>query len=416
MSHTKPVNFKDWVTWLEGRHPMPLIAPGLDRTVGALKHSGLFNQHDPQYTIHIAGTNGKGTTAKALSHLIAASGDSVGLFTSPHLVSTCERIAVNGKNILEAEFVALCEKHYVTITECELTHFEALTLFAFDYFLNIKKTKWMIFEIGLGGLWDSTNAISHRTSVITTLGFDHMHILGNTIEEIAKNKFGIIQENNTVIHQNYSPSVNELLKKTLSRTHSSAVMPRPLDYIVERALIPQYTLLIEGQKIPLPLPGKRIIENISTAITTFLQLGFDLSAVASLEHLSWPARLTPLNVKESPCPVYLSGDHNEQGLESLCEILEHSSYSQLKIILGLSKNRSHADFTKRLMHLRNSKIIYTAPSFQGVVPKESTFAPFFENPREALEHTLPRAQSHDLILITGSLYLCGDYLKLYPSQ
>jgi dihydrofolate synthase / folylpolyglutamate synthase len=416
MHNKQPVTFKDWVTWLEKRHPMPLIAPGLERTLRALKGSGLYNTHDPKRTIHIAGTNGKGTTAKALAHLISSAGESVGLFTSPHLVTTCERIATNSHPIQEDEFVDLCKKHYVTIVESELTHFEALTLFAYDYFVNIKKTKWMIFEIGLGGLWDSTNAITHDTSVITTLGYDHMHILGNTIEEIAKNKFGIIHENNTVIHQTYTPSVNALLNDTISRTNSKNVVPKSWDYHVEPARIPRYTLIVNDKKIALPIPGKRAVENISTAITVFLQLGFDLSTVSSLERLSWPARLTPLDVPQSPCPVYLSGDHNEQGIESLYEILQYSTYAHLKVILGLSKNRSHADFTQHITKLRNTDIIFTAPSFQGVIPDDSNFAPFYKSPQMALEQTLFRAHHDDLIVITGSLYLCGDYLKLYPSK
>jgi dihydrofolate synthase / folylpolyglutamate synthase len=416
MHNEQPVTFKDWITWLEKRHPMPLIAPGLDRTLHALKSSGLFNTHNPKHTIHIAGTNGKGTTAKALAHLISSTGETVGLFTSPHLVSTCERIAVNTLPIQEDEFVELCKKHYVTIIDSELTHFESLTLFAYDYFVNIKKTKWMIFEIGLGGLWDSTNAISHGTSVITTLGYDHMHILGNTIEEIAKNKFGIIHDNNTVIHQIYSSSVNALLTNTISKTNSKSIVPQQWDYSIEPGRIPKYTLIIGEKKISLPLPGKRVVENISTAIAVFIELGFELSHLQSLESLSWPARLTPLTVPHSPCPVYLSGDHNEQGVESLCEILQHSTYNNLKVILGLSKNRSHEDFTKHITRLRNTELVFTAPSFQGVIPQENRFAPFYEKPQTALEETLLHAQSDDLIVITGSLYLFGDYLKLYPSK
>ncbi len=210
MHNDTPVKFKDWVQWLESRHLMPLIAPGLDRTVRAIEHAGLTDRYTPHYTIHITGTNGKGTTAKALEFLIDAASESVGLFTSPHLVSTCERISVNKTQISEGDFTKLCEKHRSTIEFCELTHFEALTLMALDYFATIKKTKWMIFEIGLGGLWDSTNAIDHATSVITTIGFDHTHILGKTLGSIAKNKFGIIKKNNLVIHQTYPDEIQSI--------------------------------------------------------------------------------------------------------------------------------------------------------------------------------------------------------------
>lgn len=415
MRDQSPLTFKEWTSWLETRHVMPLIAPGLERTLQALEMSHLFRKNDPAHTIHVAGTNGKGTTAKTLAHLIHCAGESVGLFTSPHLVSTCERISVNGINIPEEDFVALCKKHYVTITACNLTHFEALTILALDYFLNVRKTKWMIFEIGLGGLWDSTNTIPHNTSIITTLGMDHMHILGNTIEEIAKNKFGIIQENNLVIHQKYTPEIEDILASKLEETKSQGLLPFPLEFQIEKALIPRYVLLQGEEKIPLSLPGKRAIDNISTAVTAFKSLGLSLDSLSPLKDLSWPARLTPLNVPESPCPVYLSGDHNEQGLESLCEILENSDYKNLNIVLGLSKNRSHKNFVDRLQRLRNTKIIFTAPSFQGVTPDNPAHVPYYKDPRMALSEAMKNTKAHDLVVITGSLYLCGDYLALFPT-
>lgn len=415
MHYKSPLlTFKEWVKWLETRHLMPLIAPGLERTLHALERAQLLGKNSEEHTIHIAGTNGKGTTAKALEFLIASTGDSVGLFTSPHLVTTCERISVNGTLITEEEFVHLCEKHKDTILKCELTHFEALTLIAFDYFLTIKKTKWMIFEIGLGGLWDSTNAIPHKTSVITTIGLDHTHILGNTLEEIAHNKFGIIKDNNRVIHQTYPPGVTKLLEEKLNSTNSSAQTVHPLEYKIQKAIVPKYSMIYKNQEIPLNLPGKRAIENMSTAITTFTSLGFSDVHVQKLSQLQWPARMTPLNVSGAVCPVYLSGDHNEQGIESLCELLSNSTYERLFVVLGLSKGRSHSVFVSKLQSLRDCSVIFTAPRFQGVVPDLLKFFPYYAEPAGALSFGLSQANPKDLLVVSGSLYLCGDLLSLYP--
>ena len=410
MSTAKTLNYSEWVHWLETRHIMPQIAPGLERTLAALKQTRLFGQNSQQHTIHVAGTNGKGTTAKTIEHLIRSSGESVGLYTSPHLVTTRERIQANGQMITESEFCDLCEKHFETIKTFNLSHFESLTLFALDYFLNIKKTKWMIFEIGLGGLWDATNAIHHCTSVITTIGFDHMHILGHTLLEIAKNKFGIIQKDNLVIHQKYPTDVDTLLKETVEKQNARPLLVRPYSHSVQPNLIPQYFLLYNDKKIPLSLPGVRAVENISTALTVVNALNIKVDVPTALQNLQWPARMTPLENLKSPCPVYLSGDHNLQGIDSLCEILSYSTYKKIRFVLGLSKNRSHDPFVDKISRLRDAEIYYTQPQFQGVSPDLQKYTPYFETPQMALAAALDGMTKEDLVVITGSLYLCGELM------
>ncbi len=410
------MTFKEWTTWLETRNIAPTIAPGLGRTEEALQKAGLIAAFRPERTIHIAGTNGKGTTARALEHLLVAAGQTVGLYTSPHLVSTCERLRVNQKSISEVDFVKLCEKHKATIEACNLSHFEALTVMALDYFSNEIKTDWMIFEIGLGGTWDATNAIPHSTSVITSIGYDHMNILGNTLESIASNKFGIIRPGNTVFHRRYNKEIEQLLHAKIESTHSTGHPLELLAHTVAPGLVPQYCLQFANSSIPLQLPGVRTIENVSAAIQVYISLGFNSRYVSSLSTLEWPARMTELPLLDGPCPVYLSGDHNEQGLESLCEILEQSTYQSLWIVLGLSKNRSHEPFVQRLRRLPRVQIVFTAPQFQGVCP-EAQFTPFFSTPQECLEYIFKAVRSQqELVVVTGSLYLCGDFLRAFPER
>lgn len=407
------MNYHEWCSWLETRNPSPQIAPGLERMQAALNITGLTQKFSREKIIHIAGTNGKGTTAKALEQLLLSARQTVGLYISPHLVTTRERISINGEMISENDFVLLAEKYKTTIEELHLSHFESLTLFACDYFLQ-KNVDWLIFEVGLGGTWDATNAIPHTTSVITTIGFDHMHILGDTLEEIADNKFGIIQEQNTVIHGPLSTSLQTQLNAKLQETHSNEVTVAPFNYKVEKRLIPQYFLIINNESYPISLPGSRAIYNLSLAWSTMQTLGFTHLSPQHLSNIQWAARMTPLPIKDSPCPVYLSGDHNLQGIESLLEILKESSYEKITFILGLSKNRTHAPFIEKLLSLRNSSLVLTSPIFQGVEAPEKWQHLFYKDQKEALKQAVQNKTDNDLVVITGSLYLCGDYLRLFP--
>ena len=142
-------------------------------------------------TIHVAGTNGKGSVSAMLAEILKASGKKVGLFTSPHLESYCERISVNGENISESEFAAQIERVKNCNVEC--THFEALTAAAFDYFKR-RAVDIAVIEVGLGGTLDSTNVITPKVAVITNVALDHENILGD-LENIARNKAGIIKPN-----------------------------------------------------------------------------------------------------------------------------------------------------------------------------------------------------------------------------
>lgn len=406
------MTYKDWVTWLETRNPMPLIRPGLEKTRSALVDAGILDLIDSKKVVLIAGTNGKGTTAKTLEQLLLAAGQNVGLYTSPHLTETTERIRIGGKEISQNAFASLCSHYRPIIEKWDLTHFEALTLFAADYFFKQKKVDWSIFEVGLGGTWDATNVIPHDYSIVTALGFDHMHILGKTLEEIAINKFGIIQKNNTVFHSAFPPDIQPVLQNRLKDTRSTEIEIPAAQYEIKKASpVSEYILKTDWGSAKLALPGARAAQNMLLALTVFKELGFDPRKYLNvLSQIQWPARMTQLNAP-SPCPIYLSGDHNLQGIESLVEILQHSSFEKLFIILGVSKNRTPMEFLPAFARLKNVEITLTKPAFQGVTPMVPPGMQFYENPIEALSAMTKKAQSKDLIVITGSLYLCGDYLK-----
>lgn len=403
--------YSEWIVWLEERSIMPQIRPGLKHTQAALTESGILEKVNPQKVIHIAGTNGKGTTAKTLEQLLLSQGQSVGLYTSPHLLETTERIRINGEMISKELFVQMCEKFEPLIEKWNLSHFESLTLFSASLFFESAVVDYAIYEIGLGGTWDATNVILHHTSVIATLGFDHQHILGDTLSEIAENKFGIIKKNNHVIHLPYPDDIEAQLKDKIEATGSTSQKVLPPEVVIEKSShLPIYSIKHKDKTYPLSLPGPRAAQNMELALQVFSYLGFSyeqgLPVLASIE---WPARMTPWPDK-THCPVYLSGDHNLQGVESLKDILKNTSYRQIFLLFGLSKNRIHKDFIKALKEIPRSQIFLTKPQFNGVQPEKGSL-PFYEKPIEGLHAILKIAQPEDLVVVTGSLYLCGDLLK-----
>lgn len=396
---------------------MPEKGPSLQPIKEAFGETRLLELVRKDRVIHIAGTNGKGTTAKTLQRLLSAQGLKVGLYTSPHLVDTTERIVVNDSAIAPSKLVSLMEKYYDVILKHNLSHFETLTLFAVDYFFNDQNVDWAVFEIGLGGTWDATNAIPHSTAVITALGLDHQHILGDTIEEIAKNKFGIIHEENEVFHLPFPKhSLAELAQSIVIKQKAREWTVAPPKFTVSSSQtqkLPIYTLQTPWGDTELSLPGARAAENMWLALNVFSALGFSAKeGLKTLSQIHWPARMTPLPIKAN-APVYLSGDHNIQGIESLIEILSQTHYEKLFVVLGLSKNRAHAPFVEKLTSLPRMRLILTSPTFRGVTPEDPSLSiyPFFSEPKTALEFALKEVQHGDLVVVTGSLYLCGDILR-----
>lgn len=404
--------YTQWLSWLEERSPMPEVGPSLQPIQQALNESGLLKKINPNKIIHIAGTNGKGTTAKTLQKLLSDQNLRVGLYTSPHLVDTCERIRINETLIPQNTLVECLKKYYPLILKYNLSHFESLTLISVAHFFEHSPVDWAIFEIGLGGTWDATNAIPHSTSIITALGFDHQHILGHTLKEIAANKFGIIQANNNVSAWSYEDNqANTLLKDICKKQNAKLQIVHPPDFSLETSnVIPSTLLKTPWGEAKLSLPGSRAAQNMWMALNVFQQLGFaPQRGLKTLESIHWPARMTRFE-KPTLCPVYLSGDHNLQGIDSLLDILKFAKYKTLHFILGLSKNRSHTEFLEKLKAVPRASITLTCPNFRGVEPESKEF-PFYKDPIIALQETLKYCAHDDLIVITGSLYLCGDILR-----
>lgn len=415
------------VQFLESLQIMPKTMPGLQKIKNALAQTDWYAKINPEKIIVVAGTNGKGSTCAMLEALLIDARQRVGFYSSPHLVSTTERIRLNGLNMTEEDFVKVFEECEPLIRSCSLSHFEALTFMAGHYYFSNAwglNTDYVIFEVGLGGTFDATNAFPHRFSVITPLGIDHANILGHTLVEIAQNKFGIIQDQSIVIHHKFSDEIQNLLQQTLLRTHSQGVVVDFAQMRIEKSNeFPKYILESSWGLAPLSLLGKRAGENASTALKTFAALGFDPALhLKALADVKWAGRMQKLDWPGAGCPVYLSGDHNPHGIDSLLEILKDFSWKTLHVVIGLGSDKEAKDIFQKLFSLQSLKIYLTVTPFKGRyldqypddVIKDSEFKS--ENPIVALQKAAEMANPGDLILVTGSLYLVGEILKYHQES
>ncbi len=411
------LNYTDTVRELESRSIMPETAPSLEPMHQGLKKLLSPALFKPKNTIVVAGTNGKGSVCASLEALLRSAGMSVGLYTSPHLIQTTERIRINGKDISEEEFCCVYQNVSEKTNDLKLTHFEMLTLMAaWCFFADRSPVDWAIFEVGLGGLWDATNAIPHETSIITTLGYDHQNLLGNTLQEIAINKFGIISDQNTVIHSPLPPELSNLAAQVQLKTRSRWIPCTSYKTHTKSGTNPQFILETQWGSIPLALPGARAALNSSTALTAFSALGFSpenhLKALSPSGLIHWPGRMEKITLKNSPCPVYLSGDHNPDGVKSLLELLPYYSRKTLHILVGIGKDKDHNGILELLNQIPNSQLYLTETPFRGRKLEEygswvNQVRIAERDPQEALLRVLSYAHPEDLVLVTGSLYLVG---------
>lgn len=364
----------------------------------------------PSKVIIVAGTNGKGTTSMTLAHLLAQiPNNHVGLYTSPHLISVNERIkyACNGvfNDISNDDFVEAF--NYVHALGIELSHFEYLTLMAVYYFFIKHSVDYAIFEVGLGGKYDATNVIPHNTCIITKLGMDHEKYLGYTIESIAENKFGIINNSKhasqTVIHTEFP---NENVNKIAANINAKFIKACNFQMQVQNN---DFYVCTKYGTAKLALPGLRACENTALALTAFNTLGYNPALyLSTIKDVKWPGRMETVYIHGQK--TMLSGDHNEQGIDSLIEILKHYKYQNVHFIVGIAIDKHYDIMLEKLLGIPNSHVYLTETPYKtryiddyGIYKKRCTA---YSTDWKKLWLTIPKSAG-DLIVITGSLYLIG---------
>ncbi len=415
-------SYNEAVEFLESLQIMPKTMPGLQKIERALVKTDWYSQLDPNRIIVVAGTNGKGTTCAALEALLSAAGQRVGFYSSPHLVSTTERIRFNSLPISEDDFLKLFNQCEEIIKSCELSHFEAITLMAGHYYFSREwglNPDFVILEVGLGGTYDATNAFPHKFSIVTKLGLDHTQILGNSIVEVAKNKFGIITKKGIVV---YHPLPSEILPLKLEiqkNTNSNWIESEKAELKVKTSGgEPQYFLNYMGLSFEINIPGVRAAENVMNAVTMFHAMGFVLEGnEKALSNIKWNGRMQKLKLPEWNCPLYLSGDHNLQGVESLLDILKNHSWNTLHLVVGIGADKDSDTMLKKFLELARVKLYLTESPFKGrkvtdYLPEAVAVAAGKSDDVIALLQSVRQeAKAGDLCVVTGSLYLVGAVLK-----
>ncbi|MDR1560998.1 MAG: hypothetical protein LBS23_01440 [Holosporaceae bacterium] len=379
---------------------------------------------NPSKVIVVAGTNGKGSTSATLQTLLMTAEKNVGFFSSPHLIKINERIKFNGENISDEIFCNIFLLVHKKIKDLNLSYFEYLTIMAVYYFFECHKNEidYAIFEAGLGGACDASNAIPHNTSVITKLGFDHELLLGNALIEIAKNKLGIIQPYNNVFHAKFSNEISELSKEYMKKLHCNFI--ESYQYVLKidtSAKYPVFKINTKFGDFQINLPGTRGAENTALAVTIFHNLingtgptdsvGKFLSA---LRYVDWPGRMEKFTYKDKD--IFFSGDHNPQGVESLVEILNYYKFEKIHFVVGVCHDKNHKQMLEKLVSVKNSHLYLTETPIRTLLltdydaefQKLATY--MSKNPTEAMRVAMSKSTENDLVVVTGSLYLVG-YIK-----
>ena len=287
------------------RHGIKL---GLEHTHRLLEFLG--DPHKDLTLIHIAGTNGKGSTCAYIDSILRADGKKIGLYTSPHLIRFNERIRVNGLPIEDYEIIAFMEHAGTTIKEIESTFFETTTAMALDHFKR-HSVDVAVIETGLGGRLDSTNVIKPDLIVITSISMDHMDILGNTIEKIAEEKAGIIKDNIPVISVAHSETVQKILYGKAQEKNTSITIAKSPSKIKMRIDCTEFCY--DGTDYRTSLVGEHQATNAALAIAAIQQYNPLLNNEminTGLNTLCWPGRMQKLSDR-----IYYDVAHNEDGIK-----------------------------------------------------------------------------------------------------
>ncbi len=392
------------------------------------------NPHLKARSVHIAGTNAKGSVAAMVASALSGCGYTTGLYTSPHLISLNERIRVDGKLISNDELIALVEKLKPEVetvdqkaTYGRLTTFEFLTALGFAYFEQ-KGAEFQVMEVGLGGRLDATNVTNPEVCIITPINFDHMEVLGNSLAEIAAEKAGIIKPGSTVVISPQLDEAAEVIKQTCQRcrvqliTVGTDVTWQGLGFDLGRQL-----LRVKGRKdsyeLSIPLLGQHQLDNAATAVAALEVLvdrGFNISVqgiVGGLGRVSWPGRLQVLS--RHPL-VVVDGAHNIGAARRLKQAIEqYFDFDRAILVIGASFDKDIASIVSEL-YPPFDKVIVTRSrhpramalaSLAAEFAKHGVKAQIAEDVPAALSQALALAGDKDLVCIAGSLFVVGEAME-----
>jgi len=379
-------------------------------------------------SIHIAGTNGKGSTSHMLAAILQKAGYKTGLYTSPHLHDFRERIRIGGQMIPEKAVMHFTERMLPSIDQIKPSFFEISVAMAFDWFAT-EAIDIAIVEVGLGGRLDSTNIIIPEISVITNISYDHMDLLGNTLPLIAFEKAGIIKPGVPVVVGEEQPEVKEVFLRVANDNAA------PLHFASKNRFVGEWKMaghLLDVQitevhnnlkkNFSLDLPGLYQLKNIVTVaevISLLNQKGYEIPDAAMQQALKQVKSLTGLHgrwdiLHENPLMVTDVG-HNEEGMKAIARQIENTSHEDLHIVIGLVKDKEIEKILRHLPKLAN--YYFTRAQIPRALPETELQAhgekigligksyPLLKN---ALAAAVLLAKPKDLILVCGSVFIAAE--------
>jgi len=405
----KQINYSQHIDWLFQQFPAfqkqggQAYKPGLSHTFKLLS---LFELNIEKLNfIHVAGTNGKGSVCGIAASILTEKKYTVGLFTSPHLFDFRERIRVNGEMISEKKVVDFCEIIRNTELDFKPSFFEITFVLAIRHFIN-QECNYVVLETGMGGRLDATNVVTPLVSVITNIGMDHQQYLGNTLEDIASEKAGIIKSNVPVVFGEKQESIHHIFEQTaLAKT--AAVSIAKIQY--QNSNVPAYQTA-----------------NINTAIHALSKINIDCDELCikkALDHLQkntgYQKRMELIH--ENPS-IILDVSHNEQGLKATMDDIRSRAKGDIHCILGSTKERLIDDSFMTIFHeihlyfcTFSNERSKTIEDWNTVNNRLNRSIPVYSDLHSLFDKIKANLSPNDTLIVTGSFFLVAD-LKLFPVQ
>ena len=378
----------------------------------------LNNPQDSVKTIHVTGTNGKGSTSYYLSNLLQKAGQKTGLFVSPYIYEFNERIQLNGKNISNNDLIKTANEIETAIEilkkdapNFSLVTFEYEVALAFQFFAQ-EDCDYAVIEVGIGGEHDKTNVIVPEVSVITTIGLDHEKIIGPTLKDIAKEKSGVIKSNKPVVLGNVPQDVLEiLLNKAQSENSKSFLLERDFQIKIMPDVI-EY----QDSKTIYNFASRPLVEaydiGVAVQVIQLLQLDLDRKKIEeAINETRIPGRYDVIQTRPE---IIVDGAHNLQAMENLLNLVRKKKKGQIYVLLGMMKDKDLGPVTKLF---KDEKVTLTRIDYPRAArledfPKEAQKEfEYKENFEEAYTSLKNKLQADDMLLVTGSFYLVGAVLN-----
>lgn len=438
------MNYQETLDFLYDRLPLfskvgaSAIKKDVDNTLRLC--SFLDNPHNKFRTIHIAGTNGKGSTSHMIAAILQSAGYKTGLYTSPHLKDFRERIRINGEMIPKDEVIEFTQNIIPLIDSLHPSFFEITVAMAFDHFAK-QRVDIAVIETGLGGRLDSTNIIQPEVSLITNIGWDHMQILGNTLEEIAGEKAGIIKKNIPVVIGETQPDIKHVFKNKAASLDAPLFFADQIRYVAEWKYADGYLDVWIQEKNPeapggsgnpglerknyrLDLTGVYQLKNLVGVLEGIQQLkikGFNILEEHIKEGLSHSKKLNGLHgrwelIGDKP-RVIADVAHNPDGIRQIMAQLELTDYHRLHLIIGMVKDKD-VDAVLRLLPKEAFYYFTRAPipraldesTLMNLASNHELKGTSFPDVHSALRQARTNAGKDDLILVCGSVFLVAELL------